>query len=102
MNKDQDNDNDDDNDEGDCKPTAHEKKQAEEAQATSDSNDAGPTKKRRKKESFNLGCEVLCQDIEFDDRESSYIDTRKLQAEVQEVFKSGTVGWHKKRISMNH
>ena len=86
MNKDQGNDNDDDDDDEDCKPTAQEKKQAEEAQATSDSDNDGPTKKRRKKEYFSLGCEVLSQHIKFDDGEPLYIDTRKLQGEVQEAY----------------
>ena len=82
MNKDQDNDNDD---EEDCKPT-EEKKQADEAQDTSDMDNDGPTKKRRKKESFSSGFKVLCQYIEFDDGEPSYIDTRKLPGEVQEAY----------------
>ena len=51
-----------------------------------DSDDDEPMKKERKKESFTLGCEVLCQHIEFDDGEPSYIDTRKLQVEVQEAY----------------
>ena len=59
MNKDQDDDSDDDDDKEDCKPTAQEKKQAKEAQDTSDSDNDGPMKKKRKKESFSLGCEVL-------------------------------------------
>ena len=65
MNKGQGNNNNDDNDKEDCKPTAKEKKQAEEAQDTSDSDDDGPMKKKRKMESFSLGCEVLCQHIEL-------------------------------------
>ena len=85
MNKDPENENDDNDDKEDHKPTAQEKKQAKEVQATSDSDNDGPTKKRSKKESFTLGCEVLFQHIKFDDGEPSYIDTRKLQGEVQEA-----------------
>ena len=86
ININQDNDNDDDNHEEDCKPTAQEKKQAEEAQDTSHSDNDGPMKKKRKTESFSLGCEVLCQHIKFDDGEPYYINTRKLQAEFQEAY----------------
>ena len=43
-------------------------------------------KKKRRKESFSLGCEVLCQHIELDDGEPASIDTRKLQGEVQEAY----------------
>ena len=100
MNKDQDNNNDDENNEEDCTPTDQEKKQAKEVQISSNSDDDGATKKRRKKESFTFGCEVLCQHIEFDDGELSYIDTRKLQGEVQEAYQR--VGCHKKRVSMHH
>ena len=57
MNKaqgnDNDVDNDDDKDKEDCKPTAQEKKQAKEAQNTSDSDNIGPMKKKRKKEAFS-------------------------------------------------
>ena len=84
MNKDQGNDNEDEDDKEDHKPTAQEKKQAEETQDNSDSDDDGPMKKKRKKESFSLG-KVLCQYIDLDDGEPSYIDTRKLQGEVQEA-----------------
>ena len=70
MNKDKDNDNnDDDDDEENYKPTAQEKKQAKEAKHTSDMGNDGPTKKKRKKESFSLECEVLHQYIKFDDGE---------------------------------
>ena len=43
-------------------------------------------KKKRKKESFSLGCEVLHQQhIKFNDGEPSFMGTRKLQGEVQEA-----------------
>ena len=84
--KDQDNDNIDDDDKDDCKCTAQEKKQASEAQDSGDLDENCTMKKEKiKKESFSLGCEALCQYIEFDDGESSYIDPRKLQGEVQQA-----------------
>ena len=86
MDKAQANDNNDDDNEEDCKPTAQEKKQAEEAQDANDSDDSdddGPRKKKWKKESFSLGCEILHQHIEFDGGKPSYIDIGKLGSEVQ-------------------
>ena len=85
MRKDQDNDNDNKDNEDDCKPTAQEKKQVDDAQDISDLDNDEPTKKKRKKESFSLGCKVLCQYREFDDGVLAYIDKQKLQGEVQEV-----------------
>ena len=85
INKDQDNDKDDDDEEEDCNPSAQENKQANEAQDISDLDDDGPTKKKRKNESFSLGCKVLHQYIEFDDGVPAYIDKQKLQGEVQEA-----------------
>ena len=85
MDKSQKEDNDDEDDEDDCKPTAQEKKQADNVQDTSDSDNAEPMKMKRKKDSFSLGCEVLHQYIEFDDGEPVYINKQKLQREVQEA-----------------
>ena len=51
----------------------------------SDSDEGEPTKKKRRKESFSLCCEVLCQHIEFDDGELVYFDKLKLQREAQET-----------------
>ena len=85
KNKDQDNDNDDKDDADDHKPTAQEKKQPNDVQDISDSDNNEPMKKKRKKESFSLGCEVLCQHIEFNDGEPVYINKQKLQGKVQEA-----------------
>ena len=86
MDKAQGNDNDDNDNEEDCKPTAQEKKQAREVQDAYDSDDSddnGPMKKKQNKESFSLGCEILCQHIKFDGGKPSYINIRKLGSEVQ-------------------
>ena len=86
MDKAQSNNNYDNDDEEDHKATAQEKKQAEEAQDANDSDDSdddGRMKKKQKKESFSLGCEILCQHIKFDCGRPSYIDITKLVSEVQ-------------------
>ena len=77
--------NDDEDEEDNHKPTAQEKRQAGDVQDTSDSDANKPMKKKRKKESFSLGCKVLCQHIEFDDGELVYINKQKLQSKVQEA-----------------
>ena len=82
MDKNQKGENNDKDKEDNCKPTAQEKKQANDVQDISDSDDDEPIKKKRKKESFSLGCKVLCQHIEFDDGEPVYTNKEKLQSEV--------------------
>ena len=69
MEKSQKGENDDEYEEDDCKPTVQEKKQADDVKDISDSDNDEPTKKKRKKDSFSLGCKLLCQHIEFDDGE---------------------------------
>ena len=46
-------------DEDDCKPTAEEKQQPDDVQDISDSDEDKAMKKKRRKESFSLGYEVL-------------------------------------------
>ena len=88
MNKDQSNENNNKDNEEDHKPTAQEKRHAEETQADSESDDSiddVPMKKKHKKNSFNLGYEILQQHIEFDGDRPTYINTRRLHSEVQEA-----------------
>ena len=88
MDKAQGKDNDYDDNEEDCKPTAQAQKQAKEVQDANDSDDSddyGPMKEKRKKESFSLACEILCQHIEIDGWRPTYINIWRLGIEVKEA-----------------
>ena len=61
MDKNQDEDDEDEEDEDDHKPSAQEKRQDNNDEDISDSREDEPSKKKTRKESFSLGCEVLCQ-----------------------------------------
>ena len=86
VNKDQDKENNDEEEEDDHKPSAQEKSQDGDDEDISDSDEDKPSRKKRRKESFSLGCEVLHQYIEFDDGHPVFFDKlKKLQREAQEA-----------------
>ena len=86
MDKSQKKYNNDEDDEDDCKPSAQEKKQANDDKDIIDSEEDEPMKKKRSMESFCLGCEVLCQHIEFNDGDAVYFDKLPLQKEAQDAY----------------
>ena len=85
MNKDQGNENDDKDKEDECKPSTQEKSQDDDDEDISDSDKDKPSRKKRRKETFSLGCEFLHQYTEFNDRHLVYFDKTKLQREAEEA-----------------
>ena len=68
----------------DCKPAARESQVDDDV---SDSEEE-PSKKKRSKESFSLGCEVLQQHIKFDEEgQPIYFERQKLLEQVHEPQK---------------